>query len=294
MTEADFKNYIAAANHAISNLDLEIRSTLHQTSAARVYALVNTASDPVTQLATIFTPDEMGFVKRVLDAMFESNNTARHEVMAVPTMQAINMHNKTAGGRRTSSTQQEGEGETQGGGAQAITITQAEKVLQGLVEQGWFEKSRKGFYALSPRALMELRGWLIETYNETEDSDEDIESTRPMKIKVCYACKEIVTVVSIRTPRLAAANLKPQGQRCPKRACQCRLHDICTQNFFRMQKAKKCPLCKEVWTGEDLVGEKAAPTATRKRKSGATQSVAAEAAESSQRVEVDENDEDDN
>ena len=48
-----------------------------------------------------------------------------------------------------------------------------------------------------------------------------------------------------------------KGQRCPKRGCPCRLHDICTQNFFRTQKAKKCPLCKTDWTGNDFVGERA-------------------------------------
>ena len=61
-----------------------------------------------------------------------------------------------------------------------------------------------------------------------------------------------------------------QGQRCPKRNCQCRLHDICTQSFFRVQKSKKCPLCKTDWTGNDFVGERAvATTAKSKPRSGA-------------------------
>ena len=205
VTEADFTSYVRAANHAISNLDLEIRSALHQTSRQRVYALVNTTSDPATQLATTFTPDELGFVKRVLDSMFESNNSRRHEVMAVPTLYALKLHNKTAGGRRVSAqgaAAANGDGEaTQGGGAQPITIMQAEKVLQGLLDQGWLEKSRKGFVSLSPRALMELRGWLIETYNEPDDSDEEGARTRPQRIKFCYACKEIVTVVRIEARR---------------------------------------------------------------------------------------------
>jgi len=72
-------------------------------------------------------------------------------------------------------------------------MVQAEKVLKGLVEEGWFEKSRKGFYSLSPRGLMELRGWLIETYNDNGEEDEE-EETVP-KIKSCFACKEIITVV---------------------------------------------------------------------------------------------------
>jgi len=63
-----------------------------------------------------------------------------------------------------------------------------------------------------------------------------------------------------------------QGQRCPKKDCLCRLHDICTQNFFRVQKANKCPLCRTEWTGKDFVGEKAVTTTEKylqgKRRSG--------------------------
>ena len=201
MTEADFKNFIAAANHALGHLDLEIRSAQHQTSGARIYALVNTASDAATQLATAFTPDEMGFVKRLLDAMFDGNNTARCEVLAVPSMQAVNLHSRTAKGERVSAAAAAADEETQGSGAQGITVAQAERVLRGLVEQGWFEKSRKGFYTLSPRALMELRGWLLETYNDPESDEEGAANARPPKIKLCHACKEIVTVVSVRTER---------------------------------------------------------------------------------------------
>ena len=76
-----------------------------------------------------------------------------------------------------------------------ITMIQAERMLKALVDEGWFEKSKKGYYGLSPRALMELRGWLIETYNDLDDDEEEGED-RVLKIKLCYACKEIITVVS--------------------------------------------------------------------------------------------------
>ena len=73
---------------------------------------------------------------------------------------------------------------------------QAEKVLKTLVEEGWFERSTKGFYSLSPRALMELRGWLIETYNDLDDEEED-DDDRVLRIKLCVGCKEIITQVSM-------------------------------------------------------------------------------------------------
>ena len=169
---------------------MEIRSTVHQTTKQRTYALINSVSDPVTQLATGFLPDEISFIKRVLDAMFETNNTLRSEVMAIQPIQATKLH-RISGNRRETS-----DGETQGSAGTAITILQAEKVLASLVDQGWFEKSRKNYYSLSPRALMELRGWLHETYNDEEDDEGEGGDYTP-KIKSCRACKDIITCVSI-------------------------------------------------------------------------------------------------
>ena len=200
VTEADFNAYVSAINTAISPFDLEIRSTFHQLSRQRVFALVNSTSDPITQLATIHSPDEISYLKRLLDAMFETYNTQRHEVMAITSMQATKLA-KAPGDRRTN---QNGDlpPETQGTAGQSLTLMQAEKLLKTLVEEGWFEKSRKNFYSLSPRALMELRGWLMETYNEDEEEEEE----RVVRIKSCYACKEIITTVSckmhMRRPQL--------------------------------------------------------------------------------------------
>ena len=194
VTETDFNVYISAANKAISPFDLEIRSTFHQTSKTRIFALVNSTSDPITQLATIHSADEISFLKRVLDAMFETHNTQRQEVMAITSMQAIGLSkppNEDRGETQNGST-------TQGSAGQGITMMQAEKMLKTLVEEGWFEKSRKGYYSLSPRALMELRGWLIETYNDLGEYDDDDDDERVLKIKLCYACREIITVVSCR------------------------------------------------------------------------------------------------
>ena len=65
-----------------------------------------------------------------------------------------------------------------------------------------------------------------------------------------------------------------QGQRCDKRTCLLRLHDICTQNFFRIQKSKKCPLCKTEWSGKSFVGERAVTSSEKSqagtRRGGAT------------------------
>ena len=191
VTEADFNNFITAANYAISPFDLEIRSTFHQVTRKRVYALINSTSDDLTQLATIHTPDEISFLKRVLDAIFETYNTPRYEIMAITSMQAISLA-KTPSENSRSETQNGTE--TQGSTGQGLTMMQAEKMLRSLVEEGWFEKSRKGYYSLTPRALMELRGWLSETYNDVDDDEEESDGKR---IKTCFGCKEIITTVGM-------------------------------------------------------------------------------------------------
>ena len=123
--------------------------------------------------------------------MFETYNTPRHEVMAITSMQAIKLHKSPTEDVR----QTQNGTETQGSAGQSLTMGQAEKMMKTLVEEGWFEKSIKGFYSLSPRALMELRGWLWETYNDVED-DEEEDGRVSKKIKQCFACKEIITMVS--------------------------------------------------------------------------------------------------
>ena len=123
--------------------------------------------------------------------MFETYNTSRHEVMAITSMQAIKLHK----GPTEDARQTQNGTETQGSAGQNLTMGQAEKMMKTLVEEGWFEKSIKGFYSLSPRALMELRGWLWETYNDLEE-DEEEDGRVSKRIKQCFACKEIITTVS--------------------------------------------------------------------------------------------------
>ncbi|KIW81265.1 hypothetical protein Z517_04290 [Fonsecaea pedrosoi CBS 271.37] len=229
VTVEDLNDYIAEANRRLSPLDLEIRSTFHQQTRERVYALVNATSDPLTQLATTYTADEIVYVKKLLDAMFDGqNNRGKREAMCISGIDAIQVGRTPL--RRQASEENENGAQSSAG---MLGAKDAENMLHRMQSEGWLEKSRAGFYSLSPRALMELKGWLVDTYN-----DEDEDGNQKEKIKFCHACKEIITV-----------------------------------NFFRIHRSSRCPLCRTEWDGEHFVGEKAITTSesyqTGKRRSGA-------------------------
>ncbi|KAL2206507.1 putative DNA repair protein Nse1 [Sarocladium strictum] len=230
--EEDFQSFIEVASRAASHFDYEIRTAEHQIKKRRIWALVNTASDPQTQLATTFNAEELAFINRVLEAMFDTYNRPRMEVLAITEMQAI----KLARPKRRQSTQASAEESTQSVADRGLKHSEVEMVLASLVDGGWFEKSRDGFYSLTPRGLLELRPWLVETFN-----DPDSEPSEWQRIKFCEACKELVTA----------------GRRCSEPDCTFRIHDICEEAFWRTRRETKCPKCTREWTGEHYIGERA-------------------------------------
>ncbi|KAK5998292.1 Non-structural maintenance of chromosomes element 1-like-like protein [Cladobotryum mycophilum] len=232
VTEEQFQDYLDLASRAASLFDYEVRSGVHQVTKQRIYALVNTTSDPQTQLATTYNPEELAFIKRVLDAMFDKFNRPRMESLCITEMQAI----KLARPKPRESQANEEDPSSQGPADRGLKHSEVEIVLTSLIEGGWFERSREGFFSLTPRALLELRPWLIDSYN-----DLDAEPNEWQRIKFCEACKEIVTY----------------GLRCSEPDCNLRLHDICQEAFWRSRRGKSCPKCSTEWTGNRYVGERA-------------------------------------
>lgn len=248
---------IQNTNARISAFDFEIRSVRDQTRGERTYALVNTTSDTFTQLATSFTPDEIAYIKRLLDAMFEENNSRTREIMAVKKMRATQLAKAPTRNRQSqAATQIDAEEEPTQADANVKSINHAdcERVLQTLVSQGFFQVSRQLYYSLAPRGLLELRNYLKETYNEppAEDDDEEIEPV--IRIRDCEGCQEIVTI----------------GLRCDNRDCGVRWHSRCANQFFGGQQegARRCPKCKTDWTGNTYVGEKADQVQNRSSTAG--------------------------
>ena len=262
VTEGDFLSYIDIARQAVSLFDYDIRTTVHQISKERLYVLVNTTSDPQTQLATTYSADELSFIKRVFDSMFETFNSPRMEVMALTQMQAM----KVARPNRRQS-QIEGEESTQSTAGRGLKHSEVEDVFASLVNGGWLEKSRNQYYSLTPRALIELRPWLIETYN-----DPDAEPDEWQRIKLCAACKDLITY----------------GLRCAEPRCNFRLHDICEDAFWRVRGDKRCPKCSREWDGKHYVGERA--VTQRRRPPGGDGGRRTSLAEEARRQESDQDD----
>lgn len=187
ISQGDIDTYVNKANRALLPLDMEIRSTLHQISRERIYALVNTTSDPIMQLATTYTADEIAFIKKMLDEMFDSSkNRGRNELMClsgIQVAQLVNAARRDTNGEETQTSQKRMKG------------SEAEDLVRRLEQEGWLDKSEAGFYTLSARALMELKTWLVDAYNEPADETGE-DQARQQKIKFCQACKEIITMVS--------------------------------------------------------------------------------------------------
>ena len=282
VSEEDFSSFIQTAREAVEPLDYDIRNTRHQVrNGERVWAFINAHSDPATQMGTTRSAEEVAYIKRLLDAMFQEYNTPRMEVMAVDEGQALKVSRPR---RRQSAVNGHANGDdgdndeaSAGVSDRGLKHSEVLALLSSLVSEGWLDKSRDGFYSLSPRSLMELWGWLVSTYNDPDDDS-------PWQhIKFCEACKEIVT----------------HGQRCAERDCTIRLHDICEQAFWRSRRDHKCPKCQTEWTGNHYVGERAVTSRSgfqkgRGRRSGGRRSDLAAAVAAQQEASEDEEAEDDN
>lgn len=240
----DVEKFVRLAREAVSPLDFDIRKLLHQKTKEPVWAFVNVTSDPSTQLATTHTADEISFVKRLLDAIFDTYNKPRLELMCLTEDQALKLSRPSP--PRNGRVSLGEAGASQAATDKGLKHSEVLALLASLVAEGWLEKSRGGFYSLTPRALMELAAWMNESYN-----DPDAEGHEWQRIKHCEACKDVVTV----------------GQRCAHLGCNVRIHDICEEAFWRSRRDRTCPKCRTPWDGEHFVGERAVTASAASRHS---------------------------
>jgi hypothetical protein len=236
-------------NARLEPYNYEIRTGRNQQSKEITYALVNKTSDAMTQLATRFSASEIAYIRRLLDAMFETNNNSVRETMAVKQLEANNLA-KPRRNRQSQAASMVEESESQAADA-GITIAESDLVLEELVKDGFLQLSKSKYYSLAPRALMELHSYLKETYNETAEDEEDEPTIR---IRDCEGCREIVTY----------------GIRCNNRECGVRWHDRCANQYYRHKSGdgKRCPKCRTVCGGNLYVGERADRAAGRNSSGG--------------------------
>jgi DNA-binding transcriptional regulator PaaX len=134
---------------------------------------VNTTSDAFSQLATVHSASEIAYFRVLLNAIFDTANSVEEEIFAIRSMDAAYLTSSPGVG---------------------LTKSAGETALQKFVREGWLDKSRAGFYSLSERGLLELKGYLLEMFN---DPDEETDGDRSEYIRTCHACQEIVTKVSL-------------------------------------------------------------------------------------------------
>ncbi|EWC44221.1 hypothetical protein DRE_06966 [Drechslerella stenobrocha 248] len=246
----DVTDIIHSIQNAISPFDLEVRDMLDQEDGKRYYSLVNSSDDEIIRLATTHTADEISYFKRLLDDMFDANNTAHAEIMAIKSMRAISLNKNPPSERenRVVATQgAAGEETTQviAGAGFGLTKQEAEDCLARFVNEGWLERDSAGYHFLSTRSLLELEPYLVATYNvEEEEENEDgtmAKVPKKLRIKSCHVCKYLHTI----------------GQRCSNATCNIRIHNHCAERFFASNPTKICPGCQTEWNG-DPVGPKAA------------------------------------
>ena len=258
VTQPHLTSTIQTINARIEHYDFEIRSMKDQHTKLTVYALVNKTSDSLTQLATKFSASEIAYIRRLLDYMFETNNTHTREVMAIKHTEASQLA-RIRRARQSQVNGEEAESQAQDAG---ISIQEADEVLITLQNEGFFQKSPASYYSLAPRALMELRAYLKETYNEPASSPAADDAV--IRIRDCEGCREIVT----------------HGVRCNDKDCGVRWHDACANSYYRNRKGgnRKCPKCGTECSGDVYVGERADKVVARSS-TGARRSAMHEEAE---------------
>ncbi|KAJ3027486.1 UNVERIFIED_CONTAM: Non-structural maintenance of chromosomes element 1 [Siphonaria sp. JEL0065] len=187
------KPFLATTNELLSHLDLNIASQAHPTTGKLYYAIVNTNPDDLSQLATTLNPNEIAFFKRLIYLIM----TADDDVFCISTTDALR-ESKVA----------------------KLKVTDTEALLDSFVEGGWLELSN-GWLSLSLRALMELKTYLREEFED--------------HVQYCSACKDLVTTYY---------------ERCSVGTCPGRLHKFCAGKYFGVN-ARVCPHdgCGSAWEG---------------------------------------------
>ncbi|KAJ3044907.1 Non-structural maintenance of chromosomes element 1 [Rhizophlyctis rosea] len=134
----DFSAFVGVLNETLDTLDMELRKGQAPDTGTTYYALVNTNGDEIAQLATTFTPNEVVFLKHLIELMMNADD----EAFAIPSTAAL----------RTTTP--------------LNSKKDAQNFIERLVKNQWLD-DRNGILSLSLRGVLELQTYLKNQYPDT-------------------------------------------------------------------------------------------------------------------------------
>ncbi|KAG8809357.1 hypothetical protein FRC17_003482 [Serendipita sp. 399] len=208
---AEIGEYIQEVNETLVPLSIEFKSRIDEVSGKRIWAMVNIMDGDIAQIATEYSAAEINYYKAIVDLIV----LAPADAFSVSSMLAIREVQNVKGG---------------------LTKAQGELTLRSFVVNGWLYKTKRGRYALSSRALIELELYLRNLFGDS--------------IPECSQCMELCTL------GVACNNVLEES------ACPVYLHRHCHDILRRGNPRLKCPRCEADWTKKGAlrdIGEDSVP-----------------------------------
>ncbi|KAG5653976.1 hypothetical protein H0H81_008844 [Sphagnurus paluster] len=112
--------FVTKINRSLDSLDLEFRHLHDESSGIETYALVNRKGDDVAQMATEYTPAEIGYFKAIIELIMLAPRESFCVASTVALREVSNIKPKSN-----------------------MSKTQAEVVLGSFVAKGWLVKSKR-------------------------------------------------------------------------------------------------------------------------------------------------------
>ncbi|KAG9017085.1 hypothetical protein FRB90_001815 [Tulasnella sp. 427] len=153
--------FLGNVKHLLDPLGLDIKGTVIEDTGEKALILVNLVRDEIAQLATAYTATEITFFKQIVELIVMAPN----ESYSAGEITCLKEGLQLPAGMK-------------------VPLRHATKLLGSFAANGWLHKSKRSRYSLGPRAVVELRGYLTETYEEEN-------------LQICPTCSGLVFKVNV-------------------------------------------------------------------------------------------------
>lgn len=193
--EADGKNHedvslvdcVQAINKSLAPLHLEIRKAVSEQNGAHSYGLVSTAETEVTKLASLYSDNEYEFIKKIIEAVVESDSGGISSMEALHLTEALN---------------------------QKMSKKEAQDLLLRLEEDNWILQTAEGQIHLSTRCILDMSLYIQQQFPEAA-VDCNLCNKLCIQGQLCDRCD-----VKLHLPCSARLFNNPDvDPRCPGAAC---------------------------------------------------------------------------